>query len=153
MYSESEDSWNENENENENEEELSMESSEHIIEILFEKTKTTKDIYCQNCGIEIPKNSHTLKRLKKISKNYENFSEDKFYCVNCKICPNLHNLNYSYGLDNILNKALLPYAENTYFCDICDTTYEMKDGDKVLKCLFCEYDICPVCEKKYYFCF
>ena len=147
MESNSEESWKESEDE------ISSDFSKEKPEILFEKTKTKENIFCENCGVEIPKNSYTLKRLKIKSKNFENFDKEQFFCVNCRLCPNLHNMNYSYGLRNVLNKDLLPYKENTYFCDICDVTYEMEENDKVLKCLSCEYDICEKCEKKYYFFF
>ena len=97
---------------------------------------------CHNCGIEIVAGALCLKDVE----NSVNAAW-RGVCVNCRICPSGHNLNYVYDLRD-LGESL--YGENRYNCDLCSATKKLTD--RVLHCPSCEFDLCPHCERLV-FCF
>ena len=101
---------------------------------------STVDTHCNYCGIPIPRGKYFF--------HYPYITEvggKNSYCVNCRVCPDGHFLNYAYDLT--LNGEEL-YLLNEFCCDVCDQTKRV-DG-KLLRCPSCTFDICGNCEDKHY---
>ena len=94
---------------------------------------------CLICGIIIPKDTLGF-GCKNVKSNCP-----FVLCVNCKICPQRHNLRYVYELSILAKGSYGSYISNRYSCDVCKKSCKLKD--KLLHCLACQYDICPECDK------
>ena len=96
---------------------------------------TPEEAFCKNCGVDIKKNSYC------IFDSQPTNDPKGFFCVNCKVCPNLHNLGFRYDL-SVQNDGI--YTENEYGCDCCDRNLKLKG--RLLSCPDCEFDLCPECQ-------
>ena len=88
---------------------------------------------CRNCGIVCPKNSFCIQDVKD--------NNNRLTCVNCRLCPSDHYLNYRYDL-RVHHAGT--YAHNQYVCDLCSK--EITLNGRVLSCPECEFDVCNDCE-------
>ena len=102
--------------------------------IYFFKGKATEDNYCFNCGYPIAKQSLVF-----INRKLDNNNQKKYLCINCKMCPNLHNLGKFYF-------SKVEDSENTN-CSICKRSCERGIG---LHCIPCNYFVCSSCNDKYF---
>ena len=98
---------------------------------------------CYNCGIKIPSKKFYL--TCKITKNSSKYN---IYCINCKLCPKFHNMNFVKNLrSQSSQKKTSLYFNNKFICDNCGIKRDNAKG-KVLHCIRCKFDYCEVCYDK-----
>lgn len=67
-------------------------------ELHFTKVKNIGKKNCLNCGKELNKDEWVLQR------KINNVSQQSIaFCMNCKVCPKLHKMNYAYNVTPLLN--------------------------------------------------
>ncbi len=91
--------------------------------------------FCKNCGIQIHKDRQCILKAN---------SEER-YCVNCRVCPDRHTLNYRYDLRDFGTGS---YRDNIYSCDSCEQQRELGEG--ILTCPACKYDLCRDCQGRFF---
>lgn len=78
-------------------------------------------------------------------------SNTHYTCINCKLCPNLHNIGYIYSVNSIYRGSKDRYYSGIS-CDNCSSNISFNESGKpILKCLDCEWDICRNCEDKLFY--
>ena len=97
-------------------------------------------LFCKFCGTPIPKGKPHFSYI--LSEWNE---EAVAYCVNCRVCPSGHYLNYCYDL-TIFGEEL--YVQNKFNCDVCYKTMGVEG--RVLRCPECTFDVCGECEEAFY---
>ena len=109
---------------------------------LTQNTQTEKK--CINCGLKIPPSTFYLTCQKSKTKNKPN------YCINCKLCPKFHNLNFVKNLKPQSSGNLSSlYLKNWYICDFCKIKRDNNGEGKVLHCISCGFDFCHCCLEKF----
>lgn len=73
-----------------------------------------------------------------------------YFCINCRVCPSFHNLNYIQNFQFIYRNSKQSFYPGI-MCDVCKVGISFEKNTKILKCLDCEWDVCNKCESKLFY--